>query len=231
MTSENGLPKDAIAAMVSIPAKRVGLLSDDHCTAEGATDLPDEALAAFAGCDLIIQLGHGTNGALRLSTMLDRLERTGARVVSILDFSMNENKEQVVKPQTDPRVAGLVRVIDVGGYKIGATHNLQRPPGPEIPLPPGGLPDLKGIDAAQAVREKFGQRVDVVAFAGSHRATAIVKDGVMFVNPGSTRYPKGPGRVAGQVAMGTVGILDFSLGAPTFEVVELSVLAKVPVAS
>jgi len=220
------IPQDAIAPATKVKATRIGLLSDDHCTAPDASDLPAEALKAFEGCDLIIQLGHGANGALKLSTLLDRLETTGAKALSVLDFSMNEKKEPVVKPQDDPRVAGLSRVIETGEYTIGATHNLQRAPGPEIPLPPGGLPDFTGIDVASAVREKFGQKVDIVAYASSHRPAAIMKDGILFVNPGSTNYPKGPGRVPAQRALGTVGILDFSRGAPTFEVIELSVLTN-----
>jgi predicted phosphodiesterase len=226
MAVDVGIPENAIADITKVKATRIGLLSDDHCTAEDASDLPAEALKAFEGCDLIIQLGHGANGALKLATLLDRLETTGAKALSILDFSMNEKKEQVVKPQDDKRVAGLNRVIEIGGYTIGATHNLQRQPGPQIPLPPGGLPDFNGIDVANAVKEKFGQKVDVVAYASSHRPAAIVKDGVLFVNPGSTNYPKGPGRVPAQKALGTVGILDFSRGAPTFEVIELSVLTN-----
>jgi predicted phosphodiesterase len=226
MAVDVSIPENAIAPVTKLKAARVGLLSDDHCTATDASDLPAEALKAFEGCDLIIQLGHGANGALKLPTLLDRLETTGAQALAVLDFSMNEKKEQVVKPQEDERVAGLTRVIDIGGFTIGATHNLQRPPGAEIPVPPGGLPDLRGIDVPQAVKEKFGRTVDVVAYAGSHRPAAIVKDGILFVNPGSTNYPKGPGRVPAQKALGTVGILDFSLGAPTFEVIELSVLTN-----
>ena len=211
---------------MEVNATRIGLLSDDHCTAVDASDLPAEALRAFEGCDLIIQLGHGTNGELRLPTLLDRLETTGAKALAVLDFSMNDKKEPVVRPQTDPRVAGLTRVIVAGGHAIGAIHNLQRPPGPEIPLPAGGLPDFSGIDASEAMKEKFGHPVDIVAFASSHRPTAIVKDGIFFVNPGSTNYPKGPGRVPAERNLGTVGILDFSRGAPTFEVIELSVLTN-----
>ena len=226
MAVDTRIPENAIAAKTRVEATRIGLLSDDHCTALDASDLPAEALKAFEGCDLIIQLGHGANGALKLGTLLDRLETTGAKTLAVLDFSMNEKKEPVVKPQDDTRVAGLNRVIDIGEYTIGATHNLQRAPGPEIPLPPGGLPDFTGIDVASAVREKFGEKVDVVAYASSHRPAAIVKDGILFVNPGSTNYPKGPGRVPGQKALGTVGILDFSRGAPTFEVIELSVLTS-----
>src|SRR4051812_15602066 len=105
MAVDSRVPANAIGAKTTIKATRIGLLSDDHCTAEDASDLPAEALRAFEGCDLIIQLGHGANGALKLRTLLDRLETTGAKVLSVLDFSMNEKKEQVVKPQDDDRVA------------------------------------------------------------------------------------------------------------------------------
>jgi putative phosphoesterase len=226
MTADVRIPENATAGITKFSARRVGLCSDEHCTEPNASDLPAEALKAFEGCDLIIQLGHGANGALKLTTLLDRYESTGAKSLAVLDFSMNEKKEVVVKPQEDGRVAGLTRVVDIGAYTIGAVHNLQRAPGPEIPLPPGGLPDFNGVDVAKAVRDKFGQQVDVVAYAGSHRPAAIVKDGILFVNPGSPTYPKGPGRVPAQKALGTVGILDFSLGAPTFEVIELSLLTN-----
>lgn len=43
----------------------------------------------------------------------------------------------------------------------------------------------------------FGRRVDVVAFAATHRPLLLRKDGVLFVNPGSPNLPAaGPGTVA-----------------------------------
>src|SRR5437899_422888 len=81
-------------------------------------------------------------------------------------------------------------------------------------LPAAGLPVFEGIDTKAVLREKFGGPVDIVAFASTHREAAILKDGVLFVNPGSPTYPKGrAARVAGQRALGTVGVLDLSGGA------------------
>ena len=42
-----------------------------------------------------------------------------------------------------------------------------------------------------------------------------------MVNPGSPTYPKGPGRAAGERALGTVGILHLRGRVAAFEVIEL----------
>jgi predicted phosphodiesterase len=115
--------------------------------------------------------------------------------------------------------------VEVGGLRIGAVHNLGRLPGPGIATPPGGLPELGGVSVREVVTEKFGGPVDVVAYAGSHRAAAVLAGGVLFVNPGSPAYPKGPGRVAGQRALGTVGVLELDNAVATFEVLELSLFS------
>jgi hypothetical protein len=48
---------------------------------------------------------------------------------------------------------------------------------------------------------------------------------VLFVNPGSPTYPKGPGRTPGERALGTVGVLDVADGVAAFETLELSLFA------
>ena len=49
---------------------------------------------------------------------------------------------------------------------------------------------------------------------------------VLFVNPGSPTFPKGrAARVAGQRALGTVGVLDVSSGTAVFEVIHLAEIA------
>jgi len=74
--------------------------------------------------------------------------------------------------------------------------------------------------------EKFGGPVDIVAFASTHREAAILRDGVLFVNPGSPTFPKGrAARVAGQRALGTVGVLDVTNGTAVFEVIHLGEIA------
>ena len=100
-------------------------------------------------------------------------------------------------------------------------------PGPAIATPPGGLPALEGVDVRAVLREKFGGPVDIVAYASTHREAAILKDGVLFVNPGSPTFPRGrPGRIQGQRALGTVGVLDVGGGVAVFEVIHLAEIAS-----
>src|ERR687887_719921 len=137
MTQDPSLPdEEQRAGVTSVPARRIGLISDDHNTRDDGGDLPDEALAALEGVDLIVHLGHmGVRG------VLDRLEAV-APVLAVRDYSRGSDGGTVVTPADGERVAGLTRVVDAKGLRIGAIHNLARPPGPEIVTPPGGLPEL-----------------------------------------------------------------------------------------
>jgi predicted phosphodiesterase len=155
--------------------------------------------------------------------VLDRLAVV-APVYAIRDVWMDGDGNEHVTPAEGERVAGLTRVLELEGVRVGAVHNLARPPGPPIPTPPGGVPELAGIDVAAVVAEKFGTSVDVVAFASSHRAVIVQKQGILFVNPGSPTFPKGPGRIAGTSPLGTVGILEVADGATSFELIELAAL-------
>jgi predicted phosphodiesterase len=213
---------DGLGEVVRLDAKRIGLVADSHCDREDGSDLPAEVLEALRGVDLVLDLGHTGSPQRLCRGVLDRLEEV-APVLSVRDFYFVD-EQPVLSPADGRRVDGVARVIDVGGVRIGATHNLERGPGPEIAAPPGGLPELAGTAVASTVSEKFGGRVDVVAFGGTHRAATLLADGVLFVNPGSPTYPKGPGRVAGQLALGTVGILNVDNGAKSFEIIDLHVL-------
>lgn len=194
------------------------------------SDLPAEVLPAFEGADLIIHLGHmGVREELARG-VLDRLEQV-APTLAVRDFSTNQDGNQFVTPADGSRVAGLTRVIEAGGLRVGAVHNPAQPPGPAIPSPPGGIAEPAGLDLAGVLTEKFGGPVDVVAYGGTHRAVAISAQGILFVNPGSPTYPRGPGRVAGQRGLGTVGILDINDRVASFEVIELSTLSSAPVDS
>ncbi len=224
------VPTDAIAPPLRIQARRIGLIGDDHNELPDGSDLPAEVLTAFEGLDAIIHLGHMGVKHEPARGVLDRLGSI-APVYAVRDYSLDVNDSLQLSPADGERVAGLSRVIEAGGLRIGAIHNPARPPGPEIPTPPGGLPELHGLDVRSALAEKFGGPVDVVAYAGSHRPVAILARGVLWVNPGSPTYPKGPGRLAGKRALGTVGILDVSDGICSFEVIDLAVLAAASAAS
>jgi predicted phosphodiesterase len=209
---------EAIAGVTTVPVRRIGLIGEDHCEKAAGSDLPQEVLDAFGDVELILHLGHmGARGSL------DRLE-TRAPVLAIRDYSYKDG-DFFITPAERDRVRGLTRVIDTGRARIGAIHNPARPPGREIATPPGGLPDLKDVPIDEALVEKFGQPVDVVAFASTHRPAAITAGGVLFVNPGSPTYPKGPGRTPGTKTPGTVGILEVTEHAVTFETVDLRAFA------
>lgn len=214
---------EAIGGVTRTSARRIGLIGDDHNMEPDGSDLPPQVLIAFDGVDLILHLGHMGFRDVLARGVLDRLEKA-APVLAVRDYSTDADGNAFVTPAERDRVAGLTRVIEAGGFRVGAVHNLSRPPGPAVAAPPGGFPELRNVAVPATMTEKFGGPVDVVAYAGSHRAAAVVAQGVLFVNPGSPTYPKGPGRQAGEKALGTVGILDVSDGVAVFETIELSLL-------
>jgi predicted phosphodiesterase len=224
--NEVQLPADAIAGVTEVEARRIGLIGDDHNMQDDGSDLPDEVLGAFRDVDLIVHLGHMGFRDVLARGVLDRLERV-APVLAVRDYSTGQDAQPFVTPAEGERVAGLTRVILAGGVRIGVLHNPARGPGPEIAAPPGGLPELHGLQLDDVLPQKFGGPVDVVAYASTHRAAAISAQGVLFVNTGSPSYPKGPGRAPGERALGTVGLLDVADGVATFEIVELSLLVSV----
>jgi predicted phosphodiesterase len=209
------------AGVTCVPARRIGLIGDDHNTRDDAGDLPPQVLTALDGVDLIVHLGHMGFRDIPARAVLDRLAAI-APVLAVRDYSTTTTGEAFLTPADGTRVAGLTRVIEAGDLRIGAVHNPARPPGPKITTPPGGLPQLDDIPVTEVLADKFGTPVDVVAYASSHRPAALLADGVLFVNPGSPTYPKGPGRTPGQRTLGTVGILDVAGGVAAFEVLELS---------
>lgn len=210
----------AIAGVTAVTARRVGLISDDHNAHEDGRDLPDTVLRALDDVDLILHLGHmGVKEVLGYG-VLDRLSKV-APVLAVRAFITGSDGNMFLTPAQGDIVAGETRVVEAGGFRIGAIHNLGTGPGPAIVTPPGGLPELAGHDLDEVLPQKFGGPVDVVAYAGSHRAAAVYAQGKIFVNPGSPTYPKGPGRVPGETP-GTVGVLDLADGVINYEILELS---------
>jgi len=208
-----------IGEVVTAPARRIGLTADIHCEEEDGSDIPAEVLEALHGVDLVIDLGHTGSRNAFCRGVLDRLA-TLAPVLGVREFYGGD--DAVLTPAEGSRVDGLARVIDVGGVRIGAIHNLEREPGPTIVTPPGGLPELDGIAVRDILAQKFAGPVDVVAYGGTHRPASLMADGVLFVNPGSPTYPKGPRRVAGEPALGTVGVLTVDQNAVSFESIDLT---------
>jgi putative phosphoesterase len=227
---KNTTAEPLVAEPTTVSTRRIGLLADNHSSQDDGSDLPDEVFEAFGDVGLIVHLGHlGVREQLSRG-VLDRLERI-APVLAVRDYSTDKDGKVFITPPEGNRVAGVARVIEVDGLRIGAIHNLSRDPGPEIPAPPGGIPEIDVTSLGDALEQMFGGRVNVVAFAGTHRAVSVKAGDVLFVNPGSPTYPKGPGRAVGKWALGTVGILEVSGGVVSHEVVELSVLASAQTSS
>jgi putative phosphoesterase len=212
--------EDYTGGVTVLDAERIGLIADSHSSEEDGSDLPDELFQALDGVDAIVHLGHtGVRENLARGS-LDRLAKL-APLLAVRDFVTASDGNTVLTPADGDRIKGVTRVFEVGGVRIGVIHNLEKQPGVAIPTPPGGLPDLDATMLPDILPGKFGGPVDVVAFASTHRPVAMTAAGVLFVNPGSPTYPKGPGRLAGQVSLGTVAVLTVQSGVVSFELCEL----------
>ena len=221
MTTQKQTAEELVAGVTKVSAQRIGFLADDHNGQEEGTDLPSAVLRAFEAVDLIVHLGHMGVREVTGRGVLERLAEV-APVFGVRDYTTGADGEPFLTAAAGERVAGLTRIIEADGVRIGLVHNLEKSPGVSITAPPGGLPNLAGIDVHEMINVKFGGPVDVVAYGSTHRPAALLADGVLFVNPGSPTYPKGPGRTAGQASPGTVGTLTLDGGAVQFEVLDIS---------
>ena len=169
---------------------KIGLISDTHSAGSGR-DLPGEVLHALQGVDLILHCGD-----LECLGVLDYLE-TVAPVLAVRGY-----EDPVEKGD---RLAYATRVVHAGAIAIGMIHDIQWP-GPRIATTSDGagliLPEGQ---AAEILRRKFGQPVDVVLFGDTHEELICRWDGVLMVNPGSPTYP---GKRHRRGALGTIALLE-----------------------
>jgi putative phosphoesterase len=195
-----------------VQARRIGFLSDTHFMDGAGADVPRPLFAALTGVELIVHLGHiSSPGAL------DRLETLAPVLAVSTDLDDKLFGERMASERQRGRVAGRTCVIEAGGLRIGAVHDLvARVPGMSL----GDDSRLVFPDAplAEALAAVFGGPVDVVAFAATHVEQVLSKQGVLFVNPGSPNLPAGR-RKDGP---GTVCILDGDRGAAAVEIVEVA---------
>ena len=171
---------------------RIGLVADSHCGAD--RPLPTAVFDVFRDATLILHLGD--SGAI---SALDSLDEVAPVVAT-------RGQDDAAD---DPRFAP-VRVIEAGGVRIGAFFDL---------APTGIALDERGaaMPVREALKATFGAAVDVVAFAATHEPRVAVRDGVLFVNPGSATLPAKPR--AGVV--GNVALLDVNNGVATVEIIDL----------
>lgn len=125
-------------------------------------------------------------GDLTSLGVLDRLERIApvAAVRSLADR------------QKDPRIAERARVVERDGVRIGLVNA------------------LACLALTPELETAFGGPVDVVLFGGTHREQLAVREGVLFVNPGSPTLPAGAGP--------TLATLDIEDGAVSADIVPLA---------
>ena len=173
---------------------KIGLVSDTHSAGSG-WDLPTAVLKALEGSELVLHCGD-----LECIGVLDCLEQV-APVLAVRGYE-------------DPREAGdrladVTRVVDAGGVRIGMVHDIQWPTPPIFTTPDGTGLQYPASGLHDILQRKFGCAVDVVAFGDTHEELIEWRDGVLFINPGSSTYP---GRRHAPGSPGTVAILDIVEG-------------------
>ncbi len=139
--------------------RRIGFLADSHSRKADGSDLPRQALDAFAGVDLIIHLGDiGQKGILaRLASVAPVLVPAGA----------NKGYIPVSGSGSAP-----VKVIEAGGLSVGLTFNITLPR-KDIVVEEDGRLKFPDKPLTEILRSRFARMVDVVAYGGTHRQTQM----------------------------------------------------------
>ena len=180
---------------------RIGVIADNHSREADGSDVPDEVLRAFAGCDLIVHCGDaGTWGTL------DRL----ATIAPVVGVQGGHNG-----PGDDARVSDLVRVESIEGLRVGIVHDLVR-----HGAAAETIAQLRFDGSPRgALAKLFGGEIDVLLFAGTHKPYIASAEGIFMVNPGSPTLADGRG--AGK--LGHVAVVELAAGVATARVIDLAV--------
>jgi hypothetical protein len=183
---------------------KLGLISDTHMPG-AMPEMPPQIARAFAGVDLILHAGdiYGTS-------CLDWLERI-APVLAVEVYSGTYWSG-------DPRVVVGQRVLSLEGYTVGLTHMLTLRGMRDEMFPGAAARDFGNASLPDALREEFGQPVDVVVFGDTHHELVEEHQGVLLVNPGSATLPKHMRR------LGTVAVLELTARGRTAQVIDLAKL-------
>ncbi|MGH2588550.1 MAG: metallophosphoesterase family protein [Dehalococcoidia bacterium] len=189
-----------------VSARRIGLIADNHSRRDDGSDLPQVAVDALQGVDLILHCGDPGNVGT-----LDRLEML-APVLAVPGGHVEGGRGR-----EDGRLAPITRVVEAGGVRIGVIHEIDKY-GIEVHGAAEGHLDFPDTPMTEILSSKFGRSVDVVAFGGTHRDMVVHYQGVLLVNPGS---PNLPAQRGSPDELGTVAILDVGDGVVSVEVVRL----------
>lgn len=191
-----------------VRAKRIALISDTHFMKPKGADVPRPLLRALRGADLILHLGHISSPA-----SLDKLERVAHVLAVQTPLDDRLMGDGLAKEMKSGRTRGYARVLECGGVRIGMIHNLATG-SPKVAVPNNERIKLPTKPMSEVLRSRFGQRVDVVAFANTHAPIVAWRDGVLFVNPGSPNLPAHGKQAA-------IAILEIERGTAHVEIVEL----------
>lgn len=144
---------------------RIGVISDTHlsCATQDLSALSNDI---FAGVNMVIHAGDLTE--------LEVLDAFAGHDVVAVAGNMDSYGVRINLPAT--------RVIEVGGYRIGITHQLSNL--------------LDSTEGAEGL--------DVVVFGHTHQPESTTKNGILYFNPGafSSRARSSMGRTVGILTIG-----------------------------
>jgi putative phosphoesterase len=183
---------------------RIGLISDTHIP-EATAQLWPQVFSTFDDVDLIL---HG--GDIHDLVVLDQLSEL-APVYSARGNGEDGSGGRAVQPD-DPRLR-YSWLLDLGGVRVGLTHDL---PLPQYP--------------PRLTVERWKQRrfattdVDVIVFGDSHVELIEMVDDTLCVNPGSPTYPHNL-----NTQLGTLGFLEIDGGEVRASIWQLTDDGAVPI--
>jgi predicted phosphodiesterase len=162
--------------------------------------------------DLIVHLVH-----IQSPGTLDRLEQVAPvlAVQTALDDKLFG--EAMAAEVASGRTAGMTRILEAGGLRIGLVHNFSAGE-VEVPLAEDGCLAFPDVSMDDLLRARFGAPVEIVAFANTHVEMVAYRQGVLLLNPGSPNLPGG----VRQGGLGTVAILTVQDGAAAVEIMDLA---------
>lgn len=176
---------------------RIGLISDTHIP-EARPELWAQVFDAFSGVDMIL---HG--GDIHEMVVLDALEKI-APVYAARGNGEDGSGGRPVQPE-DHRLRDTW-LLELGGLKVGLTH--------ELPVPE--MPPLFTVE--RWVKRLFPEGApDVLVYGHTHVEQIDTIDGILCVNPGSPTYPHGL-----NVQFGTIGFLDIEDGQASASIWQLT---------
>jgi putative phosphoesterase len=127
----------------------------DTHISDKSQELPEKIKEAFRGVDMIIHVGDLVN-----LSVIDKLKKICPDVRGVCG---NMDPDEVRKNLREKEI------ITAGKFRLGVTHGIGAP--------------ANLIDVAT---ETFkNDRVDVIIFGHSHNGLSLVKNGILYFNPGS----------------------------------------------